>query len=126
MRDKLQLTRALVEQLPQTISLEQAMNTWWCNLRQHGGMRLTDAGHQALSVELALDNYRIDIDQKKFNRRMLLDLDRKLQCPYYLSTDKKKTTINMTLYGSREAVLANLYGDISRFLEMYAQGHHDR
>ena len=122
MRNKQQLTRLLIDRLglEEQISLDQAMSSWWCNIRETGGMRLTTTGHDTLSKILDIEHYTIEIDQKKFNRRTLLDLDKKLECPYYLVASKGRVT-SLILYGSREAVLANLYGDISRFLANYAK-----
>jgi hypothetical protein len=48
----------------------------------------------------------------------MLALDRKIQMPYYISATKgipKK----IVFFGSREAVMINLYGDLQKFLDNY-------
>jgi hypothetical protein len=48
----------------------------------------------------------------------MLKLDRKLQMPYYIEV-KKKIPINIIFFGSREAMLARLYGNLNKFLDNY-------
>ena len=121
MRDKARLTEELVKQIPEEWrpSVNEARVSWWFNLRNNGGMRLTPIGFQALSHDLKLEQYHYTItDPLKFTQRMLLDLDRKLQTPYYIISEKKIPK-KIIFFGSREAMLANLYGDLNRFVESY-------
>ncbi len=121
MRDKKKLTQELVQQLDTDvgISFTQAMRTWWFNIRKNGGMRLTAPGYRVFTQELDLASYEFAItDPHQFNQHMILDLDRKMQMPYYISATKgipKK----IVFFGSREAVMVNLYGDLQKFLDNY-------
>jgi len=121
-RNKLKLTEQLVNQLPeeQRISVESARVSWWYNLRPTGGLRLTQLGWFALADTLDLEfyEYRID-DPMKFNQHTILDLDRKLQMPYYIITTKGVPK-SIVFFGSKEAVLANLYGSLEKFLDNYS------
>jgi hypothetical protein len=47
MRNKVHLTEELLGLLPdeEKIPIEQAMVTWWFNLRENGGLRLTNTGY---------------------------------------------------------------------------------
>lgn len=121
MRDKVTFTRTLIDQLPvdQQIPLEHAMSLWWYNIRANGGMRLTAEGHQVLGTVLEVEHYTVTVDPKKFSRRLLLALDRKLRYPYYIQSSKGLAR-GLIMYGSQEAVLANLYGDLDRFMQNYA------
>lgn len=121
MRDKHSLTQAFISSLPQgeAIPVEQALSQWWYNIRSSGGMRLTAEGHRVLGTLLDVEHYTVTIDPKKFSRRLLLDLDRKLKYPYYIQT-KKGLAQALILYGSQEAVLASLYGDLDRFIRNYS------
>jgi len=47
-----------------------------------------------------------------------MNLDRKLQSPYYVEF-RKRVQHNLILFGSQEAVLINLYGDLKKFLHSY-------
>jgi hypothetical protein len=120
-RDKKKLTAELIALLPesQAVSLDQAMRTWWFNLRKNGGMRLTGLGHNVLIDDLEMEHYTYNInDPLLFNQKTILKLDRKMQMPYYISATKgipKK----IIFFGSREAVMVNLYGNLQQFLDNY-------
>jgi hypothetical protein len=44
----------------------------------------------------------------------MVELDKKLTTPYYIDAKKKQ----LVLFGSREAMMATLHGDIRRWLEL--------
>jgi hypothetical protein len=56
-RDKKKLTETLIKQLdPELgITVDHAYNTWWHNLRNSGGMRLTTSGYHAFLNLLKLE-----------------------------------------------------------------------
>ena len=80
MRDKIELTRQLVSQLPPGAwTADQARITWWYNFRDGGGMRLTKAGYDAFVNELNIERYEFNIPKDtKFTLRTILSLDRRL------------------------------------------------
>ena len=119
-RDKLKLTQALVSNLPAEFAepVEVAVKTWWANIRKTGGLRLTENGFYVFSRVLELDHYDLEIKPTPGNRRIVLTLDRKLQSPYYIRIDKRIPT-GVYMFGSREAVMAQLYGDLEKFLRNY-------
>ena len=120
-RDKRKLTEELVKQLDPDlgITVKRARHTWWFNIRKNGGMRLTGPGYTVFVEQLDLARYEFAIpDPHQFNQHVILDLDRKIQMPYYISATKgipKK----IVFFGSREAVMVNLYGDLQQFLDNY-------
>lgn len=120
MRDKFEITRKLVEQLPQGLyTVEQARIAWWYNVRENGGMRLTPEGFNVFVKELDIECYEFSISEKtKFTQRTVLELDRRLQMPYYIKKERHRVC-KLVFFGSREAVLANLYGDLEQFLKNY-------
>jgi len=120
-RDKIEITRRLIQQLPPgTWTLDQARITWWYNFRDNGGMRLTRQGYDVFVKDLDIEYYEFSIpDKTKFNQRMILELDRKLQMPYYIQRDQRRVS-KLIFFSSREAVLANLYGDLEKFLNNYS------
>ena len=119
-RDKSKLTQALVANLPVEFaeSVEVARRTWWANIRKTGGMRLTEHGFYVFSRVLDLAHYELEIKPTPGNRRIVLTLDRKLQSPYYIRIDKR-IPVSVYMFGSREAVVAQLYGDLEKFLVNY-------
>jgi hypothetical protein len=95
------------------------MSTWWFNLRKNGGMRLTGIGHMAFVKDLDLEHYEYAIsDPMTFNQQTILKLDRKMQTPYYIHA-VKGIPKKIVFFGSREAVMANLYGNLQQFLDNY-------
>lgn len=120
-RDKRSLTERLVQQLDIDlgITIKQAMHTWWFNLRKNGGMRLTTTGYHVFTRELDLEHYEYAIaDPMQFNQQLILDMDRKLQMPYYIHATKGVPK-KIVFFGSREAVMVNLYGNLKKFLDNY-------
>jgi hypothetical protein len=120
-RDKLQLTQTLVNLLPDSrrISLESAVPIWWYNLRKTGGLRLTSTGYRAFVEELELEHYEYTIDNPiLFNQKTVLDLDRKMQMPYYIHV-VKGVPKKIVFFGGREAVVINLYANLQQFLDNY-------
>ena len=121
MRDKKKLTEILVGQLDPDwgITVKKAMRSWWFNIRSTGGMRLTSPGYDAFVKELDLENYSFSIDDPtEFNQQMILDMDRKLQMPYYIHA-VKGIPKKVIFFGSKEAMVTNLYGDLKKFLDNY-------
>jgi len=120
-RDKRKLTEELIALLPdeQRISTESALPAWWYNIRRNGGMRLTALGYQIFVERLELEHYSYSIDDPLlFNQTTILKLDRKMQMPYYISA-VKGIPKHIVFFGSREAVMVNLYGNLQQFLDNY-------
>lgn len=121
MRDKFALTRELLKHLKNdnTTTFEQARSAWWYNIQQSGGLRLTALGYFTLANDIELDNYNYTIrDHDVFTTRTIIELDRKLQMPYYIMA-KKGIATEIIFFGSKEAMLARLYDDLARFLTNY-------
>lgn len=83
-------------------------------------MRLTRQGYDVFVKDLEIEFYEFVIPENtKFNQRMVLALDRKLQMPYYIQRDQRRIN-KLIFFGSYEAVLVNLYGDLEKFLNNYS------
>jgi hypothetical protein len=120
-RDKKKLTQELVELLPeeQRISPASAFTAWWYNLRSTGGLRLTTLGYITFVDYLDLTQYEFRIDDThEFNLRTVIALDRQLELPYYIVI-KKGIPLSVIFFGSKEAMLVNLYGNLQKFLDNY-------
>ena len=121
MRDKRRLTKELIDLLPdqQRISVDSAIPSWWLNIRRNGGMRLTGLGYQVFVDDLELEHYSYSIDDPVlFNQHTILKLDRKMQMPYYIHAIKGIPK-QIVFFGSKEAVMVNLYGNLQQFLDNY-------
>lgn len=113
---KNEITDRVYSLLPDpTCSREQALLFWWVNIRSRGGMRLTPAGFCAFK-EVELESWSIDIDRDEFTKRFIVDLDRRLTCPYFIFRNK------IHLFGSQQAVMALLHGNMTRYLGSLQSG----
>ena len=111
------ITRLLINQMPDgnQPELEEAMITWWFNLREGGGLRLTKTGYRALKKECKLETWRFELNQPRAskNKRLILALDRKLNWPYYMEKNW------VEFFNSKEAMMAQMYPNLESFLELY-------
>ena len=118
---KLEIIQRLMPQVPMEHqqSTESAMKTWWANIRRDGGMRLTDLGYEIMHDVLKLESWELDLSDKErviFTKRVILDLDRKLEWPYYIDVNVKRKRRRIVFFGSREAMMATIYGDLQKWL----------
>ena len=121
MRDKRKLTEELIKHLPnsENCSVDAVYSAWWFNLRSSGGLRLTPAGYDVFCNQLELDHWGSPLEPLEVDTRLVMALDRKLQNPYYIRFNKKKS-LEIVFFDSKEAVLAALYGNIKRFIDRYS------
>ena len=122
MRDKYKLTKELIEHLPEPykVTEAEALALWWFNLRRKGGLRLTRMGYEAFTNHLELEHYDYNVEPFAINSKMIIALDRKLQQPWFIITHKMMPK-TLVFFGSKEAMMANLYGDLKKFLDNYTQ-----
>ena len=121
MRDKKRLTQDLLTLLPieRGMGVDSALPAWWFNLRRTGGMRLTKLGFETFVKEFDLEHYAYPIDDPVvFTQQTILTLDRKMQMPYYIDA-VKGIPKQIVFFGSQEAVMVNLYGNLQQFLDNY-------
>ena len=123
---KLEIVTRLRDSIPENDreSIDQAMITWWANIRRDGGMRLTTHGYQIMHDVLKIESWAVDLGDKddagpfrsRMTKKTILDLDRKLEWPYYLDFNARKKTRRIVFFGSREAMMATMYGDLEQWL----------
>ena len=108
-----EVTEKIINLLDQRdrINVDDALRAWYYNIRENGGYRLTPAGFQILCMA-NLSSWHVDLKNKDITKTSLLALDRKLNWPYYIDPRNKK----LILFSSREATMATLYGDVTRWI----------
>ena len=113
MPNKQQLTQQLLTQLPvdDRPSFEWALKSWWQDLRDDGGLRLSISGYDVFKF-LSIEQYEFDFT-KVLSPSLLMILNRKLDCPYYLKAGK---TPKLIIFGSQQAIMYAMYGDLEKFL----------
>ena len=114
MLNKLALTRELITRYPDAPALDEAMVTWWKNIRDDGGLRLTYEGFYVFENLLELDSYSFDLPEKLLTPKNLLAMDRHMTCPYYMVNNRKLN--KLVMFGSREAMMAVLHGNMQQFI----------
>ena len=116
MRDKKKLTTTLIAlhfdgSTEHKIDIKTAMHSWWYNTRDGGGMRLTSTGFKVLKdLKFEYWDFMLPANFARKNKRIILGLDRKLQFPYYYGQKR------LSFFGSQEAMMANLTGDLESWL----------
>ena len=88
-----------------------ALFRWWKNIRKGGGLRLTDEGDSAF-ILADLQYHEVSIDSTMFFGYALLQMEKYLLCPYYL-TYKNRT---IRLYDQRIAIMIELHGNFVKYL----------
>jgi hypothetical protein len=113
MPNKSQLTQQLLDQLPEEErpSFEWALKSWWQDLRDDGGLRLSISGYDTFKF-LSIEQHAFDFT-KVLSPSLLMTLNRKLDCPYYLKAGK---TPKLIIFGSQQAIMYAMYGDLEKFL----------
>ena len=91
---------------PSPENIKKYYPIWWSNIRESGGLRLTDDGFKFAINILTLVKWTYKLDRDTIKQQTLLDLDRYIDCPYWLSNSRTK----LVLFGEETAVLMNLYG----------------
>lgn len=115
MLNKIILTQQLLNQLKWEFkpTLDDTLKEWWKNPGKHAGLRLTAEGFFVFHL-LEISHYEFDVPASMPTLPgQLLTLDRKLTCPYYITLGKKP---KLLLFGSKEAMMYSLYGDLEKFL----------
>ena len=114
MLNKHTLTRELITRYPDAPALDEAMVSWWQNIQEDGGLRLTYEGFYVFENLLELSSYTFELPEKLLTPKNLLALDRRMTCPYYMINNRKLN--KLVMFGSKEAMMATLHGDMQRFI----------
>lgn len=98
---------------------EISSSVLWHNNRAYGGLRLTDTGYNLLKTK-GVGDYPFNLADLNFSNKLLFLLDKRLQTPYYItmSSGRIKIPLLLSLFGSEEAMMLTLHGDLARFLEL--------
>jgi hypothetical protein len=123
---KLEIVQRLLVDIPDALREpeDRAMKTWWANIRPQGGLRLTEHGYRIMHEVLQLESWQMDLSgtdpshpsRSRVTKKIILDLDRKMTWPYYLDFNARKKRRRIVFFGSREAMMAAMYGDLERWL----------
>ena len=115
-----ELTKKLADSI--SLSYQQAEDEWWY-AKNKTGLRLSDDGFHTFVTKCDIEYYVWKPDDAiKITPKILLQLDRKIEHPYYLQlggpTWSKKSFVHaIVLFGEKQAMLLNLMGDLESWLD---------
>ena len=119
---KRRITKAVIESVNDNLDVDRAMKTFWLDIRNEGGLRLTDVGDsffQRADLECFEFPFRLkritDKEPIYSYQNLMLDLSLKVPCPYYIGRHKPNEPY-IKVYDSKIAMMINLYGDIYEYL----------
>jgi hypothetical protein len=96
--------------------IDNAMVTWWQNIRSTGGFGLTYAGSKAFeSAQIEYQEFDDGESSYMGNVGMATGLDRKMTTPYYFYNDQRRQKIK--IYDGRIAMLVSLHESVSAYLK---------
>ena len=76
---------------------------------------MTRHGYDIMHDVLKLESWALDLPNS-IKKKIVLELDRKLEWPYYLDFNPRKKTKRIVFFGSREAMMATMYGNLEPWL----------
>lgn len=116
---KQKIVNAVLKQLPEQLRIpeDDAMNSWWLNIRQEGGLRLSDMGDQVFrTADIEYFEFPMNPSTHESWVHVMIDLNNKLKAPYYIALLSKKTPL-IRIYDSKVAMMIGLYGNIFEYLK---------
>ncbi len=116
------ITEAVLAEIPRShriyheLPIEDVVFKWWFTGRQEG-LRLTDEGLTAFQLaDIAFYDYEFTQEGKSYHS-FILELNKKIKCPYYIGANKKEKKLYIRLYDSKIAMLVGLYGTLQGYLD---------
>lgn len=101
-------------------TVDDTVFQWWMTGRQDG-LRLTDLGDASFRLAgIEFFNCPADKIPPGSWYNFLMELNKKIKCPYYLNVNKfenGKSEPYIRLYDSKIAMMMTLYGDLESYLE---------
>lgn len=89
--------------------------SWWVNIRNTGGLGLTDFGYQCFQ-RAELDSFTFFINKSTPSLAVYaVTIDKKMLCPYHLRYIKRDRYI--TVYDTRIATLIQLHGNFDSYID---------
>lgn len=116
------ITETVLAEIPKShriyheLPIEDVIFKWWFTGRQDG-LRLTDEGVTAFQLaDIAFYDYEFKQDGQSYHS-FVLELNKKIKCPYYLGANKKDKSFYIRLYDSKVAMMITLYGSLKDYLQ---------
>lgn len=110
------ISEAVLAKLPNTgQTIDNVTFQWWMSGRQDG-LRLTELGNKSFkAADIEGFNHSLEVIKASHWYTFLLDLSKKMKCPYYIGTKDGANFIRV--YDSKIAMLVTLYGTFQEYLD---------
>lgn len=100
--------------------VQHALGSWWKNIRDSGGLGLTDLGLQSFRAA-DLESWQFTANLSEFKNSLgswvfHLGLDRKMPCPYHVHMHNRSPEQTLTIFDSRVAAMIALHGSIVSYM----------
>lgn len=102
-----EVVQRLLDLMSSNLDVTEAERQWFCDVRRRGGWRLTLAGLAAFDMA-GIQRWSVPLDMSKLHRRQLVDMNRSMKWPYYISVKPP----SLWLFNDKDAVMAHLHGDV--------------
>jgi hypothetical protein len=110
------ISEVVLEKLPNTgQTIDNVTFQWWMSGRQDG-LRLTELGDKSFrAANIESFSHPLEVINASSWYSFLLDLSKKMKCPYYIGTKDGENFIR--LFDSKIAMLVTLYGTFQEYLD---------
>jgi hypothetical protein len=120
---KSKITDIVLKQLPPdyVVTKEDAMRKWWYFWRAGSGLRLTDLGAAVFTlanIEAVNCDFKNPSNNVEGWNAMMLKLNKKMPCPYYIFCENSSGGVKIRLYDSKVAMMVTLYDDVFKYIEL--------
>jgi hypothetical protein len=121
---KQKITETVLAEIPKShriyheLPIEDVIFKWWFTGRQEG-LRLTDEGVAAFQLaDITFYDCEFVQDGQSYHS-FVLELNKKIQCPYYLGVNKKASSrkFYIRIYDGKIAMMLGLYGNLQEYLK---------
>ena len=118
---KQRITQAVLDQLvPSSEPIDKTINDWWVT-KSNEGLRLSAIGDiQFRHAEIEFFDLPLEAITQANWHKFIMDCSKKIKCPYFIGVHKnppKKSQAYIRLYDSKIAMMVQLYGDLSSYLD---------
>lgn len=121
--NKKRITQAIYDNLPdnnpfQELPVEKLVFRWWSTGRNSTGLRLSEEGKTAFDLaEIEYYDFPYEMDATTFPYKVLI-IGKKINCPFYIGfKNRLYKSAYIRIYDSKIAMLINLYGSFTEYLE---------
>ena len=116
MPTRYEVVQRVLELYPGNLIPQEAERAWFCDVRRRGGWRLTLAGLAAFEMA-GIQYWTVPLGTRDLDKRTILEMNHSIKWPYFIS----RRPSQIWLFSDRDAVMAQLYGDIRAWVNSLSE-----